>query len=565
VKRVLVLVALLAGVCALAPETAAALTRKQANAVAMRVLHPQAGKKAVILFGLPAALRKGARVVPADPTKKRLHPTKLRGAAWLFWLDQVPYAKFSHPSRYLLVDDRSGRVVLNAATGWYPTVNTKLPAFLATRTSYAAQRYRVFARLPKRKVAFRDPTPSFLRADPFVAQATLPPHALDGECVLIISDYTDDPRLLNDQIAVSDWSQGMKIPTYFGTGSGAVTTLPGKEQSAMEGKDLDPIVTDLIQKKKCKDIVLYMSGHGIPEQAGEAGVMTSNKVIENEDGTKEAATKVSPLDILLMLPQHLQTGFKVKVDSCFSGRFRDTLFERDENGKLVPHYPNLLILETSSSAKKESSFANDYVDGNDNPNHVSEFTNQNLTGLKEFFSSQKEIDAAAAAGGSLVAHALDRAFDLGEDANNAVDQFGHPILPDKTTNLGPPAPLPTPIKAVFDSDKFTTTYTEDATAPPGQTLKYAWSLKFDADTKCITGFKPSSPTPNQATWYHADTSIGGPCGHLSTQLGTRGHKGTVTVVVSDDNWTCTLTYAGTEGDGGQKTGVGDPLVPCQRK
>jgi hypothetical protein len=67
VRRFALTAAVLALLGVAVPATASALTRKQANAVALRVLHAKVGKKNVILFGLPKSLKAGTAVLPADP------------------------------------------------------------------------------------------------------------------------------------------------------------------------------------------------------------------------------------------------------------------------------------------------------------------------------------------------------------------------------------------------------------------------------------------------------------------------------------------------------------------
>jgi hypothetical protein len=121
-------------------------------------------------------------------------------------------------------------------------------------------------------------------------------------------------------------------------------------------------------------------------------------------------------------------------------------------------------------------------------------------------------------------------------------------------------PVLTPIRAVFDQESFTTTYTENATGPD---LNYTWSVSIPTDEECATGFNGNAPQPNQATWFHKDKSQGGSCNHDGTRTGPRGHPGTVTVVVSNLGWTCKATYDGTQGDG--PTGSGSQPEPCVAK
>jgi Divergent InlB B-repeat domain len=134
----------------------------------------------------------------------------------------------------------------------------------------------------------------------------------------------------------------------------------------------------------------------------------------------------------------------------------------------------------------------------------------------------------------------------------------------KSNTAGVAAPVLRPIHAVFTQATFSTVYTENAT---GQDLKYQWAVSIPADPPCASGFQPGKPQANQATWYHADVSEGGPCNHSgSTYDATgRGHPGTVVVVVSNGYWSCVATYYGTQGDNGAPEGDGAAPQPCRRE
>src|SRR5262249_34856145 len=255
---------------------------------------------------------------------------------------------------------------------------------------------------------------------------------------------------------------------------------------------------------------------------------------------------------------HPSTDFKIKIDSCFSGRFLDDYRAQVKKGNLK----NLQIIEASSPENLPSIGAIrafDPVTGApvfrpENPDNLSEFTNQNLTGLKTFFDDQSMIDQAAAEGGSFMAHALDAAFDLGEDVNAAADAG---IEPQRFTNFGLAKPDLKYIGAVFNPATFTTTYTatDSKNRPlPVQGLTFDWALVMTADFPCAGGFRPNSPNLNQAAWFHADVSQGGPCHHTGTD-----HPGTVGLVVKNADWVCTALYQGSVG------GVGPPGPPCTRR
>jgi hypothetical protein len=96
---------------------------------------------------------------------------------------------------------------------------------------------------------------------------------------------------------------------------------------------------------------------------------------------------------------------------------------------------------------------------------------------------------------------------------------------------------------VFTQSLFHTVYTERIRGGAG--LTYTWFVTIPADWACATGFQPNTPTPNKATWFHADESEGGPCNHNGVLYGPKGHPGTVTVVAHNASWSCIATFVGT--------------------
>src|SRR5438067_54142 len=97
--------------------------------------------------------------------------------------------------------------------------------------------------------------------------------------------------------------------------------------------------------------------------------------------------------------------------------------------------------------------------------------------------------------------------------------------------------------------------TGDTANAGGHGASYRWTVSIPVDPNCADGFQPSQPQANQATWFHADESEGGRCNHGGTAYDATGsgHPGTVTVVVTNADWTCTATYLGTQGPTGTAT------------
>src|SRR5687767_10486760 len=102
--------AAIAGLLLVLVAPADAITRRQADAVALRALSPQREAGPTVLFRLPQPLAAREGVWEAGPPRGRSSGVlRIRGArnrTWLYWLDLRAGARFLHPSVLLLVDDR---------------------------------------------------------------------------------------------------------------------------------------------------------------------------------------------------------------------------------------------------------------------------------------------------------------------------------------------------------------------------------------------------------------------------------------------------------------------------
>ncbi len=133
-----------------------------------------------------------------------------------------------------------------------------------------------------------------------------------------------------------------------------------------------------------------------------------------------------------------------------------------------------------------------------------------------------------------------------------------------------PKPKLTPIRAVFDPAPqgvscappyCETTYTEKA---KGKGLDYSWKVRIPTDRKCAKGFLGNRPHKNAATWYHADVTEGGYCDHSKYNASGSGHPGTVTVRVTNADWSCKATFRGTQGPQAQLSWNGPRPKKCRR-
>ena len=284
-RRSLLFVALLVAmlVSGLVAPAAQAITRTQAARVALRMLQPSRAGGAVIVFGLPSPLRKGSDVVEAGPgvfsghhvaymhrgfdtfRVLRLRAPRLKAPAWLFWEDLAPGALFAHPSMLLLLDARSGRVVMFKRLAWAPVVNGRRAVFLRSVAGFGSSRYRVFtsaaarARSDAASSNGRSAAPSVRRPKAVIALA--PNLNLKGVCI-VAAGATDDAELFRgDFKAVSDMASTLHVRlAVAGTVSELSQTL---SQASSNG---------------CNHIVLFLIGHGTPPR-GDMFADTSPDVL----------------------------------------------------------------------------------------------------------------------------------------------------------------------------------------------------------------------------------------------------------------------------------------------
>jgi hypothetical protein len=472
-----------ASLCA-SPAVAAAITTPRARQIALRILAPQHQPGNPVVYGLPSPLGarqavfpviSGSGEIPASRTSPGIldkeHPIGQR--AWLFWEDLAPGARFEHPSRLLLISDRTGRPLRNQAYSWWPLVDGRNPPFIAAGSG--ASRYQIYPGAGGSRIVHRtrdDLLAAALRpfsplapvafpADVPPGPIQLPSDGLKGECIIEIG-LDRDPMFGQDftgldQTAAILARYGLKGPFV----PEQVTDSAGRILADADGKALQNEVTDAITYQDCTDILIYIDGHGYPAPgskypngnpvpAGDASphaqVLVGYRWIPNgrdaQGNQKWHKTRqtVDSTDLKAILLAHPTTGFKFKIDSCFSGRFVDDLPKQK--------YPNLVVLETASNDReyawgyvrhawlRNGKFAQPgapgavhYVNHTNNPGNTnfrgygrSEFTNGNLSGINKFITDPQRIDLARSQGGSLLGHMLADAFITG-----STDDFAQTI------------------------------------------------------------------------------------------------------------------------------------------
>ncbi len=114
-------------------------------------------------------------------------------------------------------------------------------------------------------------------------------------------------------------------------------------------------------------------------------------------------------------------------------------------------------------------------------------------------------------------------------------------------------PAVSPIHALSVASESATHYSVTAEDPNGKTLTYQWRLIPPTADHACNHFSSSG---NTAVWHHGDQDG---CDH-NLQV-AQGYAGTVILVVTDGDFSCTATYFGTiTGDG--PPAACTPLAPA---
>jgi hypothetical protein len=220
---------------------------------------------------------------------------------------------------------------------------------------------------------------------------------------------------------------GTGLRSYRSTAHG------GRQSDAPDGYDLYQDVGILVSKAHCTEILLYIDGHGTAPSDGPTRVLVGWKwtklgVRNGKAGYRARPAYVTADDLKATLKKYKTTGFELKIDAGYAGRFKDKI--RHKN------FANVHVLEAAASRKEFSfSFLSAVQTGagmvtkstTNNPGR-GEFTNGNLAALRGFFTSDYLITGARAASKSLLAEALTYAFQHSVEQDFAAQQhLTHPV------------------------------------------------------------------------------------------------------------------------------------------
>ena len=444
----------------LCAPTADAITRSQANKAALRALKPQRAKGPVVVFGLPKPVAARSLVFEAGPGPRTKGRTRRRGSvvtttlrdkplasrAWLFWADHAPNGQFQKPSVLLLVDDRSGRVVRRQPLSWWPLVNARRPAFLKTQKAYNSSKYRVFdSATADAAASWAGAFQALTQRRPAAqaAQGVTGPPKLPNDCLVTIGDRVD-PIFAGDFKLAKQVAGLLKIREFEAT---TVADLEKKIAAAVKGPP------------PCKDIVIFIAGHGSPptkqkvngmEVPGSAqptvATAATAKTSDGKAYTQHDYLTAARLRALIRKYKRTTT-FKVIVESCFSGRFLEVATEgnvrvvvtatrRDQLGYSY-FLPGRTYERGSQKDGTLTTGGGKLTNTTTNSTKAGEFANGILRGLIAWADSASERMET----GDDLAKGIVKAYGHQRD-NNFAEQLGwqNAQILDETRRMPPPPP-----------------------------------------------------------------------------------------------------------------------------
>jgi hypothetical protein len=407
-RLLMVALALAAMLLAVPAAAGAVVSQDQARDKALDALGVRAGKRPVIVFQLPGALKPGTAVRQAGlpdakatrakvPRGGRLRKTGVavvKGAVvaraghertWLFYEDRAPYQAYQHPGRIVLVGARTGKVEVTKAFDWPPLIDGRRPVFLRHPKAYRDARYRAFARsvrLRKRQASRAVTARASSRQSRQRAADEL---AAERSCAIRVSGTLGSSRL-GGPVGRTRTRLSDVFDQLERLNSGFVSD----RYRAASGRTPGGYVKAAIAQSGCRDVLLYLAGGGYRD--GQPAIVVGTRT--RGDGSIEQQI-VTASDLRTILRANPSVTFKLLFDAPSSGAFASVL--EDE--------PNLLILAASSRAGEGSFTAlRDVVDSAGrpvanryNPRAELEFSNRQLNGIECFLSSPAEVDGAVRA------------------------------------------------------------------------------------------------------------------------------------------------------------------------
>ncbi|MBV8945956.1 MAG: cadherin-like domain-containing protein [Solirubrobacterales bacterium] len=392
----------------------------QSTLSALRV-HSRSG--AEIVFGLRGAVpagtvvRDGGPAGPAPGGRAGRSSTRVvartKGRAWFFYEDLAPFREYAHAGRVVLVDVASGRLTVTGRLSWPPTLDGRLPVFLASQTAYLSSRYRVFYRPYAGAAALASQLSSRMSApgvrlvgaalDPAGGAQVAALLASEQACVVRLSDTVAGGYYAFAQITQSRAALAFRFSQLANFATGFQSFI----YSRSSGVSPSAFVASLISSHGCRDVMLFMAGGGYPG----AGAVNVGMGINVSDPMHQDVSAAALRGLAAANPG---VDFELVLDAPYAAAFE--ALEGIGNVLLVaaPLAPG----GGSFTYLPEARVGGRLVANDTNPLHILQLTDRLVYGLDRVIDTPAEVaqlqtldDAGKLP--SVLAYIVARAFALG--------------------------------------------------------------------------------------------------------------------------------------------------------
>ena len=397
--------------------------RSEAIRSALNALRVHNRSGAEIVFALRRPVPAGTAVRdggPASPGSGRraVHSNtrvvaRAKDRSWFFYEDLAPFQEYAHAGQVVLVDVKTGRVSVSAKLAWPPTLNGRLPVFLASQTAYLSPRYRVFYR-PYTGAAVRANRASSRMSSPGVrlAPAALDPTqgpqvasllASEHACVVRFSDTVRGGYYAFAHIAQSRAALAFRFSQLASFSSGFQSFI----YSRTSGVSPTVFVADQISAHGCKDVMLYLAGGGYP---GGAAVNIGMGINVSDPLHQDVSTTA----LRGLVGAHPGVNFELVLDAPHASAFQS--LEGIRNVLLVA--AAVAPGDVSFTYLPEARVGGRLIADDTNPLHILQLTDRLAYGLDRVIDNPSEVaqlEALRRAGKlpSPLAYIVARAFALG--------------------------------------------------------------------------------------------------------------------------------------------------------
>jgi len=276
----------------------------------------QLGDDPLVVFAWSEALRSGDVLHPynilgEDPVPGLI---EIKSESWFFWIEDEPYAQFGHPTRFVLIDIKSGEISTTEER-WWPVLNGQ---GLWTDTA----EYKNEENWAWSNVSFMEDGGSSSNVSSSVLASRIPSQielltTEDGSRRALVINTTTEDQLGEDNSA-EDAASMLGVlgkndfeTTYLGTEYDNNSNRAGVPFTPGKAGGTDPWEEELRKQademKPGDTLVVYIAGHGDASRLGGGYISNENGEILSYELEEELGKFDPGVDVIVIL-QGCNTG-----------------------------------------------------------------------------------------------------------------------------------------------------------------------------------------------------------------------------------------------------------------